>query len=272
MEANGAAVDTANAGSGWGDDESNTDEAAANTANADQDKAIKDKEDWEQKVIDTKLGRKVKAQEEQLEKMSQTNQQLLEAVQRLEAHLTESRAEKSGDVQDRLGDDLYDRMCAIEQPPVEFVTTPKEQVQMTQWEKRVSAKMEQQVRGAYEGSYIKATDALKEEGGELHAEVVRLITTNTPYNVSRGSGRGDIDAQLNYQTALSALLSGKIKANGTFGNDGHAVKAGVTAGSISSQTGRKPVTLSAEAAEYAKYLGYTDDQISESMDRPIVVK
>jgi hypothetical protein len=267
MTENSAADTKANAGSGWDE------EVETKGAESQQAVDVPKPEDTEDQVLNTKLGRKVKAQEERLEELKTQNQQILEAVQRLESIRNETPAEKSGDAQSRIGDDLYDRMCAIEPPPVEFVTTPKEQVQMAQWEKRVSAKMEQQYKGVYEGSYIKAANSLKDDGGDLHEEVIRLITTNTPYNVSRGSGRGDLDAQLNYHSALSALLSGKVKAAGTFGNNGgNQVKAGVTAQSFSSNTGKKPVTLSAEAAEYARYLGYTDDQISESMDRPIVTK
>ena len=279
----GAADTKANASQGWDDDgETGNANSAANSTQTQQNANSTDganqaaQGNAEDQVLNTKLGRKVKEQGEAMEALKTQNQQLLEAVQRLESHLsteTTTATDKKGDVSERLGDDLYDQMCAIEPPPVEFVTTPKEQVKMAQWEKRVSAKMEQKMRGAYEGSYINATDSLKEDGGDLHAEVVRLITTNTPYNVSRGTGRGDLDAQLNYHAALSALLSGKVKPSGTFGNNGQqTVRAGVTVGTTSTATGKKTVQLSAEAAEYARYLGYTDDQISESMDRPIVSK
>ena len=275
MLENSAADTKANASSGWDDvDEKvevKTEGGTQQDKTADEKTEVKP-EDTEEQIFNTKLGRKVEAQRKTLEQVTATNQRLLEAVERLESHLQESRSEKTGDPQERLGDDLYERMCAIEPPPVEYANTPKEQVQISQWERRVSAKLEQQARGAYENAYIKSADTLKTEGGELHAEVVRLITTDrSPYNVDRKTGRGDIDAALNYQTALNALLSGKIKPIG--GDTGTTkIAAGVSAQSISATTGKKAPNLSAEAAEYAKHLGYTDDQISEAMDRPIASK
>jgi len=196
---------------------------------------------------------------------------LTSAISRLEAHLTESKKEKVGDAETRLGEDLYDQMVAIEPPPVEYVTTPKEQVLMTQWEKRVMGKLQQRAKSTYETSYVNTLNTLKEDGGELHEEVVRLITTNTPYNVTQGTNRGDIDARLNYQKALNAILSGKVKA-ANVGTASSPKGTGVTAQSVSSTTGKKAPNLTAEAQDLARHYGYTDDQIAEAMDRPIASK
>lgn len=222
----------------------------------------------EEQIYNTKLGRKVKDTETKLESLVDTQRQLLASIEELKELQTKS-TKPSGDQEDRFGSDLFEQMCQVEQPPVEFVTTPKEQVLMNDWSNRVMSKIDQRSRSAYSSTYLKTADSFKEKGGEYHEEVIKMITDlDAPFNIKHTS-RGDVDARINYAEALSALVSGKIK-DPRWG--GGKAKAGVTT-SATSSTSTKPVPkMTGYAEDYLKHLGWGDKEISSAMERNIIRK
>jgi len=150
-------------------------------------------------------------------------------------------------------------------PPIEgFPTTPEEFVKMNEWAETVrNTKTRQQV-SAYEKSYIASITSLREEGGDLHAQIQELLTKDgSPYNKTQGTGRGDIDAMLNYRIAHRDILANKVKTKGpTFGKKApDGVATGLSASSRTPDPKVAHVKFDdPRAEEFAQYLGYTDEE------------
>ena len=149
-------------------------------------------------------------------------------------------------------------------PPVEgFPTTPEEFRAMKRWTDEQDARERAEQIAVYERGYISSINSLREEGGELHAQIQELLTKDdSPYNVTHGTGRGDVDAALNYRMAHRDIIANKIKENrNPFKGNTNNVATGVTASS------RVPTTKSLgktkfddpRAEEFAKYLNYSDE-------------
>lgn len=154
-------------------------------------------------------------------------------------------------------------------PPVDgFPTTPEEFLAMKDWADNVrNAKYEQQ-RERYERSYITSVNSLRSEGGDLHAQIMDLLTKDgSPYNVTHGTGRGDIDAQINYHKAKADIISNKVKDKGNpfKGNENNA-PIGVTASSrVPASKTQKVKFDDDKAEEFAKFLGLSDEDRSKVM-------
>jgi hypothetical protein len=209
------------------------------------------------------LGRKVKDQSERIDKLTEQNQQLVDAITRLEAHLTGNKKTEVNPTSD-----LYDQMVtAAGEPPVEFVTTPRESYLYRQWESRAMAILQESSQKVYRENYLTTLNTLKDMGGEVHEEVVKMVTSKgSPFNVYRDTGRGDVDARMNYLEAINSLA--KKGGKGSF-NNSSTKGAGVSNGASSSQGSSKTTNLTKDAAEYAKFLGLSDDEIAEAMKRPV---
>ena len=211
----------------------------------------------------TKLGRKVKDLTETVTTMAGK----IDAF--LAAQTKPQEKELPRDVSERHGD-LYDQMCAIEPPPVEYVTTPKEQVLVRQWEQRTLAKIQNSEISSYTSSYMGKMKDMAEEGGELHAQIVHMITADgSPYNRKR-TGNGGVDAELNYDKAHKAILSGKEKPKTSFGRDDKAEGTGITIPTGKEAVIETTVKLDPDAEAYAQYLGWNAEDRAAALKRPIV--
>lgn len=260
------AADNANAGQkdewdGLVDDVDNADskdkQAPAPDSSEDAKKALqREKSD---------LGRKVKDQGEKLEKLAEQNQTLIDTISRLEAHLTGQ--DKKSHIEVNPNSDMYDQMVAVAgEPPVEFVTTPRESYLYRQWEAKAMGILQESNNKVYRESYLTTLNTLKDMGGDNHAEVVKLVTTkNSPFNIYRNTGRGDVDARMNYLEAFNSLIKdGKV----SFGKS-NVKGSGVSQGSSSDVSSGKTVNLTEDAKAYAKFLGMSEEDISASMKRHV---
>jgi hypothetical protein len=211
----------------------------------------------------TKLGRKLK-----------------EAVDTIEALKLEIEALKGSrmadkvDVSSKYDEDLFERMCEIEPPPVDMVTTPREKFLVDQWERKTMGLLRQRSNASFAQDYFAKINSMKEIGGDLHAKISHMITDpadkGEKFNVKRRGHTGGQDAEINYLLALKTLLAekGTVKDAGTFQHQ-KADGSGVTASTKSSGTQIKSVKLDPLVAEYAKFLGLSDKEVAETMNRPI---
>jgi hypothetical protein len=149
-------------------------------------------------------------------------------------------------------------------PPVEgFPTTPEEFIAMNKWAKQVENENFRKERVNYEQGYISSINKLREEGGELHAQIQDLLTKDgSPYNVTRGTGRGDVDAELNYRIAHRDILANKIKTSGNpFKGGNGEIPTGVSASSRVPTPSVKKVKFDDEKAEeFAQFLKLNDEE------------
>ena len=149
-------------------------------------------------------------------------------------------------------------------PPVDgFPTTPEEFIAMNKWAKQVENENIRKERVGYEQGYIASINKLRDEGGELHAQIQDLLTKDgSPYNVTRGTGRGDVDAELNYRIAHRDILANKIKGNGNpFKGNNSEVPTGVSASSRVPASTVKKVKFDDEKAEgFASFLKLSDEE------------
>jgi hypothetical protein len=209
----------------------------------------------------TKLGRKVKDLTEQFSTFMSKFDEFVSAQK--------TGGEPTTEVADRYGDDAYEQMCAIEQPPVETIITAKDLIATQNWERRVTAKMQAAQRIKYEKGYIDKAKELKEEGGEHHERILAMITdskTDTPYN-KIVKGIPDVDAELNYMKALNAIVSGR-SVKETFGKGDSPAGTGVTLPETKEvKTSSKKVELDPAAAAYAKHTGMSEDEVQRALSR-----
>ena len=265
-----SAADSANADSKvWGDDDdsaANDGDKAAVNANADPQNVDAQKE--EQRVK-TDLGRKVKDQNEQIELLKSQNAQVLDALANLQLEL---KGNKPAEVKIS-GDDLFDKMNSVLPCPVDpdDLLTPRMQAKYEAWRQEATQILTQREYKGYADNYVSEMNKLKQRGGELHEEVVRLITADgSPYNKTHGTGRGDVDAKINYANALADLRSSDPDAvKWGKGQSPSKVKAGVTVKTDSDVTGSKGEKLIGAAADLAKHFGYGDKEINEARNRHI---
>jgi len=140
----------------------------------------------------SRIGRIVK---KQLEKETGP---LKAEIERLQTTITELKPSKAQDME-----------TGIKLPPcpVEGIpTTPEEHRLVARWVKTCDAIEANAATESYTKGYISSINSLKEEGGELHAQIQELLTKDgSPYNRTHGTGRGDIDAALNYRMAHRVL-------------------------------------------------------------------
>lgn len=153
-------------------------------------------------------------------------------------------------------------------PPVEgFPTTPDEFVKMNEWAETVKKVKVTTQQMQYMKSYASAITSLREEGGDLHAQIQDLLTKDgSPYNVTRGTGRGDIDAALNYRIAHRDILANKVKTSASpfKGNAPDGVPKGVSASSKAPASKVTKVKFDDERAEgFAQYLNLSDEKRAE---------
>jgi phosphopantothenoylcysteine synthetase/decarboxylase len=112
-------------------------------------------------------------------------------------------------------------------------------------------------------------NSLRSRGGDLHEEVVRLITSDgSPYNKTHGTGRGDVDAKINYANALADLRSKDPEAV-KWGKGQSPSKAKVNISSDSDVASSKTEKLVGAAADLAKHFGYSDKEVKEASERHI---
>jgi hypothetical protein len=221
----------------------------------------------------TKLGRKVKDLTEKLEGLTGLSEQVNTLTQIFNDYLaSQKKTASTGDVAERYDDGIYEQMCKIEPPPLEYVTTPREQVLVRQWEERVMGRMADGMQQTYQKTYMQKVNALKEEGGDNHARIMHMVTADgSPYNKKR-TGNGGADAEINYNKALAALLSGKEDKDTSKFAKGKAEGTGVTT-SATKETPTKPmVKLEKEAQEWADYLGFSADERASAMQETVISK
>ena len=157
-------------------------------------------------------------------------------------------------------------------PPVDgFPTNKEEFLAMNQWAddcKRI--KREKEV-AKYSGSYISAINGLREEGGDLHAQIQELLTKDgSPYNVTHGSGIGSSDATINYYRAKSDILANKVKTpSNPFKGKQTDVATGVTATSRIAATKQVGKTTSDDQKtnEFMDYLGWDEAKRAEFLSK-----
>jgi hypothetical protein len=177
-------------------------------------------------------------------------------------------SEPTTEVADRYGDDEYDQMCAIEQPPVETIVTAKDLIATQNWERRTQAKLLAQKRSKYEKGYIESAKALEAEGGELHGQILAMITdpkNDTPYN-KVVKGIPDVDAELNYRKAMAALVSGK-SVKEVFGAGEKPTGTGVTLPDNKEVKTVQTVTLDPSVRAFAREMGLSDEDVQKSLSR-----
>lgn len=263
-----SAADTANAGSKvWGDDE--TENASEKTDDATQETG-KQTETAEEHKVKSDLGRKVKDQAEQIELLKTQNAQVLDALANLKLDLTGSKTVQE---QPKSGDDLFDKLNSVLPCPVDpdDLLTPRMQSRYEAWRSQATQILTQREYKGYADNYVSQMNGLKTRGADLHEEIVRLITADgSPYNKTHGTGRGDVDAKINYANALADLRSNDPDAvKWGKGQSPIKVKAGVTVKSESDLTGSKGEKLTGAAADLAKHFGYSDKEVKEAQDRHI---
>jgi hypothetical protein len=266
-----SAADKANAGSKvWGDEDTSIvndeNKAAADAAKADSTHD----ENKEVQRVKTDLGRKVKDQAEQIELLKSQNAQVLEALANLKLDLTGS---KTAQELPKSGDDLFDKLNSVLPCPVDpdDLLTPRMQAKYEAWRTQATQIVTQREYKGYADNYVSQMNGLRERGGTLHEEVVRLITADgSPYNKTHGTGRGDVDAKINYANALADLRSNDPEAvKWGKGQSPSKVKAGVTAKTESDTSGSKGRALIGTAADLAKHFGYSDKEVKEASERHI---
>ena len=150
-------------------------------------------------------------------------------------------------------------------PPVEgFPTTPEEFVAMKEWADNRKTKKENTLRETYNKSYISSINTLREEGGDLHAQIQELLTKDgSPYNVTHGTGNGKADATINYYRAKADIMANKVKEpTNPFKGRQSDVPIGTSASSRvpASKTTGKVKFDSDKAEDFANYLGLTDEE------------
>jgi hypothetical protein len=195
----------------------------------------------------SRIGRIVK---KQLEKETGTLKAEIERLNTTIAALKPPKTQQDADI-------------ALPPCPVEGIpTTPEEHRMVAKWVRQCDAIEASAATESYTKGYISSINSLKEEGGELHAQIQELLTKDgSPYNRTQGTGRGDIDAALNYRMAHRDILANKVKTGGNpFKGKKDDVATGVSASSRvpASKTIAKAFD-DPKAEEFAKYLGYTDE-------------
>ena len=247
------------------------DAAKAAAESAAQAKAADENARIEKEKIDsdpdhpTKLGRKVKDLADKFDSF-------LTEYQQERASRTSTTTQQGAPTS--ISNDLFDELNALVPCPVnpDEVLTAREQVQYNSWWNTATAAKQDKTHQSYSKAYLGKMKELAEEGGDLHARIVHMITSDgSPYNRVR-KGMGDIDAELNYHMAHKALLSGKEKPDTTrnFVNqstDGTGVTAPVTRDTTTST----PSKLDPMAEEYANYLGMSAEDRAAAMTRPLVI-
>ena len=218
----------------------------------------------------TNLGRKVKAQGEQIES-------LLAAVRGLTDEIRASRQQVplKGEVSDRYDEGLYEQMVAVSPPPVDTIITPKDQYLVKQWEDKTMSVLRDRAETGYGNAYWKTLDdpGLKDKAGDLHAQVVALVTNpkdrGERYN-KKQTGNPVADAKLNYLEALGDLRAGKIGQDDmpTF-HKGDAKGSGLTKPTGDVKKVVSAPKMSKEAAEFADYLGLSAEDRADAMSRKI---
>ena len=248
----------------WGDEEA---EQQVDTPSA----KTKEVESPEVHKVKTDLGRKVKDQNEQIELLKAQNSQVLDALAELKLGLG---SPKTNEVLPT-GDDLFDKMNSVLPCPVDpdELLTPRMQAKHEAWRQQATTLITQREYKGYADNYVTQMNSLRSRGGDLHEEVVRMITTdNSPYNKTQGTGRGDLDAKINYANALADLRSSDPEAvKWGKGQSPKDVKAGVNIKTNSDTTGYKAEKLVGVAADLAKHFGYSDKEVKEAQDRHIGV-
>jgi hypothetical protein len=259
-----------------------TGESSADTGNSGEGVEVKDDEGGEGKEstqqvkepVDenhpTNLGRKVKAQGEQIES-------LLSAVRGLTEEIRASRQQtpQKGEVSDRYDEGLYEQMVAVSPPPVDTIVTPKDQYLVKQWEDKTMSVLRDRAETGYGNAYWRTLDdpGLKEKSGDLHAQVVALVTNpkdrGERYN-KKQTGNPIADAKLNYLEALGDIRAGKVNQDDmpTF-HKGDAKGSGLTKPTGDVKKVVAAPKMSKEAAEFADYLGLSVEDRAEAMTRKI---
>lgn len=264
-----SAADKANAGSKvWGDEEG---DSKGNVDNA-AEKAKANPETEEQKEEQRKksdLGRKVKDLTDSNTKLAEQNTLILEELANVRMELKGNKSVPEV----KSGGDMFDKLNSVMPCPVDpdDLLTPRLQAKYDQWKADATQILTQREYKGYADNYVSQMNSLKTRGGDLHEEVVRLITAdNSPYNKTHGTGRGDVDAKINYANALADLRSNDPEAvKWGKGDSPSKVKAGVNIKSDSDVTANKSEKLTGAAADLAKHFGYSDKEVKEAQDRHI---
>jgi hypothetical protein len=208
----------------------------------------------------TKLGRKVKDLSEKFETF----------MSKFDEFVTSQKpGQATTEVAERHPDDEYEQMCAVEPPPVETIVTAKDLIDTQNWERRTKAVILARKRVKYEKGYIDTAKALESEGGELHGQILAMITdpkNDTPYN-KVVKGIPDVDAELNYRKAMAALVTGK-SVKETFGKGEKPQGTGVTLPDNKEKLSTaKEVEISPEVADYIKHSGLTREEVQKALSR-----
>jgi hypothetical protein len=157
------------------------------------------------------------------------------------------------------GGDFYERMCSIEQPPVETGDRARDLIAFQNWERRTTAALNQQDESRYVKAYHKKAESLKEEGGDLHERILAIITSTkgaTKYNMTgpKGyAGDAESDAVINYTKALAFLLKGGPEAE-KFGLEDTVKGTVPTKPDIKPDVAQPVTKLSQTANDYIAYL------------------
>ena len=166
--------------------------------------------------------------------------------------------------------DLFETLNAVEPCPVDpdIPLNAREQIQLDSWKTRTQGVLAQRSKQQYTDEYLGKMNKLSDEGGELHARVIHMITSdNSPFN-RMNTGKGDVDAELNYVRALKSLIK-EAKANpekAVSKTEG----TGVTVSTTKDTSHKAAPKLEPEAQAYADYLGMSADDRADAMTRQLV--
>lgn len=186
----------------------------------------------------TRLGRKVKKLEDVMVTKSEFNQ----LMTKFDSFMTKSSEPK---------------VSAEELP--EYVATPEDVEKVIQArERRLQAETD-----TYQNAYVQTMVSMG-NGDNLHDEVVKEMMAN--FNIRR-TGNPQIDAELNYSKAKSALLSRQVTKKVPLKGD-NAAAVGVTHGNTNTQHKVPLPKLSPEAENFVTYMrrqGMSDESILEAL-------
>ena len=165
--------------------------------------------------------------------------------------------------------DLFEALNAVEPCPVDpdIPLNAREQIQLDSWKTRTQGVIAQRSRQQYTDEYLSKMNKLSDEGGELHARVIHMITSdNSPFN-RMNTGKGDVDAELNYVRALKSLLKeAKSAEKAVSKTEG----TGVTVSTTKDTSHKVAPKLEPEAQAYADYLGMSSEDRADAMTRQLV--
>ncbi len=206
----------------------------------------------------SRLGRKVKAMEEENKRIKESLDEILKEVR-------SGKQVKSEPVTDKLESD------DDEQLP-DTITTPEDLERYN----RVKAKNEQKAITTYQTKYRSLIKGF--ETDEHYNDVISLIKTNAEFDKIY-TGDPEIDVEINYNKAAKVVLSKKIKAGSAkkidvHGDDGDAPPAGLSGSTRVAKTTDSEIELDEHAKAFVDKVKMSKEDVSKALegDTPLNLK